>query len=228
LKPSRAYIAGLGTSGVLIASFLLLLAVVSAIVAFRGFPGAASNDGLDRLDVREDSRNAAALAKIDRAAAREGRAGSRTRDRAGARPKRGERAGQGEGRGEVEGERTGGGAPGAGGGEGPGSGNGDGSGSGNGAGNGAGLPGLAVPTDGGGLPPAPGIDDVTGGLGDALENTTGGLGGGAAPSDGGTVLGAGETVGGAIDQTGAAVDGAVGQVTGGLSEVGATLPRAGD
>ncbi|MGH2848907.1 MAG: hypothetical protein ACRDL0_23390, partial [Thermoleophilaceae bacterium] len=51
MKATKAYIAGLGTSGVLIASFLLLLAVVSAIVAFRGFPGGAENEGLEQLEV---------------------------------------------------------------------------------------------------------------------------------------------------------------------------------
>ena len=55
MKASRAYIAGLGTSGILIASFLLLLMVGSAIVAFRGAPGQASNDGLDRLDMSQDT-----------------------------------------------------------------------------------------------------------------------------------------------------------------------------
>ena len=62
MKASRAYIAGLGTSGVLIASFLLLLMVGSAIVAFRGAPGQASNDGLDRLDMGRSTEAAAATA----------------------------------------------------------------------------------------------------------------------------------------------------------------------
>jgi hypothetical protein len=43
-KASRAYIAGLGTTGILIASSLLTLAIVSAIVAFKGRP----RTGLER------------------------------------------------------------------------------------------------------------------------------------------------------------------------------------
>ena len=47
MRASRAYIAGFGTTTVLVASALLLLAVVSAIVAFRGWPdtGFAENVG---------------------------------------------------------------------------------------------------------------------------------------------------------------------------------------
>ena len=54
MKTSRAYIASLGTTGVLIASFIVVLVIVSAIVAFKGAPGEASSSGLDRLDVQED------------------------------------------------------------------------------------------------------------------------------------------------------------------------------
>jgi hypothetical protein len=39
MRASRAYIASFGTAGVLIASSVLLLLVVSTIVAFRGWPG---------------------------------------------------------------------------------------------------------------------------------------------------------------------------------------------
>ena len=56
MKTSRAYIAGLGTTGILIASFVLVLVIVSAIVAFNGAPGQASSSGLGRLDVREDGQ----------------------------------------------------------------------------------------------------------------------------------------------------------------------------
>src|SRR5918996_5334450 len=67
VKASRAYIAGLGTSGILIACFLLLLTVGSAIVAFQGAPGQASNDGLDRLDVSAAARQADLASREERA-----------------------------------------------------------------------------------------------------------------------------------------------------------------
>lgn len=40
MKATKAYIAGVGTTGLLVASSLLMLTVMSALVAFRGFPGA--------------------------------------------------------------------------------------------------------------------------------------------------------------------------------------------
>lgn len=45
MTASRAYIAGIGTTGVLIGFALLILAVVSALVAFRGWPGDTAADG---------------------------------------------------------------------------------------------------------------------------------------------------------------------------------------
>ena len=50
MKATRAYIASLGTTGVLIGSSVLILVVVSALVAFRGWPG----DGLNGLGVLGD------------------------------------------------------------------------------------------------------------------------------------------------------------------------------
>ena len=50
---SRAYIAGIGTTGVLIGFALLILVVVSAIVAFRGWPGDAVVGGAGALTVGE-------------------------------------------------------------------------------------------------------------------------------------------------------------------------------
>jgi hypothetical protein len=58
LKLSRAYIAGLGTTGVLIGSFLLLLTVGSALVAFRGVPGQATNGDLSSIELRQQSERA--------------------------------------------------------------------------------------------------------------------------------------------------------------------------
>ena len=86
MKTSRAYIAGLGTTGILIASFVLVLVIVSAIVAFNGAPGQASSSGLGRLDVREDGQGGE-LAKAFSSAAI--RAGARDRARARALGSRG-------------------------------------------------------------------------------------------------------------------------------------------
>ncbi|MEA2376273.1 MAG: hypothetical protein QOD13_180 [Thermoleophilaceae bacterium] len=63
LKASRAYLAGLGTTGVLIGSFFLLLTVGSTLVAFRGVPGQASNGDLSRIELRQQREAAAAAAQ---------------------------------------------------------------------------------------------------------------------------------------------------------------------
>ena len=54
VRASRAYITSLGTTGVLIASSILMLAVVSTIVAFRGWPGDDIVNGLGSLRVGDD------------------------------------------------------------------------------------------------------------------------------------------------------------------------------
>jgi hypothetical protein len=56
MKASRAYIAGLGTTGVLLAFALLLLVVVSAIVAFRGWPAGDAAGGSDAVRI-DDARD---------------------------------------------------------------------------------------------------------------------------------------------------------------------------
>ena len=56
MRASRAYIAGAGTTGVLIASAVLLLAVVSALVAFRGGPGDGIGEDIGSLIVDEPKR----------------------------------------------------------------------------------------------------------------------------------------------------------------------------
>ena len=69
LKASRAYIAGVGTTGVLIASFFMLLTVGSTLVAFRGVPGAPSNGDLSSIELRQQreaaQRGATLLASSD-------------------------------------------------------------------------------------------------------------------------------------------------------------------
>ena len=225
MKASRAYIASLGTSGVLIASFLLLLAVVSAIVAFRGYPGEASNDGLDRLDVR-GARQATAVRETARAASRPDREASATRRRDGVRA--GRAAGRTvavrdamglRGEGGVAGGRAGGGPT-------PG---GDGAGSGSsGGGSAGGVPSLPVGGDGGGqLPQAPSAGDVVGGIGDAVDDATGGIGGNvgrAAPPLEAPVVETGEAVGGVIERTAPAVDEVVGGIT---EQVGGVTDQVG-
>jgi|SRR5215217_5032036 len=61
--------AGLGTTGVLVASFFLLLTVGSTLVAFRGVPGAPSNGDLSSIELRQQQqaahRGTALLAEHD-------------------------------------------------------------------------------------------------------------------------------------------------------------------
>jgi hypothetical protein len=62
MKASRAYITSLGTTGLLLSFALLLLVVVSAIMAFRAWPGDAVAD--DSAAVRIDSGHATELAPV--------------------------------------------------------------------------------------------------------------------------------------------------------------------
>src|SRR3954471_14171962 len=54
MRATRAYIASLGTTGVLVASSALLLVVVSALVAFHAWPGGDPIAGLKGLVVNDD------------------------------------------------------------------------------------------------------------------------------------------------------------------------------
>ena len=51
MRADRAYLASLGTTGVLVASAILLLAVVSTLVAFQGWPGTEVDEGIGNLVV---------------------------------------------------------------------------------------------------------------------------------------------------------------------------------
>ena len=53
MRTSKAYIAGVGTTSVLVASALLLLAVVSTLVAFNGWPGTGLAESIGNLVVDE-------------------------------------------------------------------------------------------------------------------------------------------------------------------------------
>ena len=52
LKATKAYIAGLGTTGVLLASAVGLLVLVSALVGFDRWPGGALGDRVERVELR--------------------------------------------------------------------------------------------------------------------------------------------------------------------------------
>jgi hypothetical protein len=77
LKASRAYIAGVGTTGVLIASFFMLLTVGSTIVAFRGVPGAPSNGDLSSIELRHQRESAQRTGALLTSSDALGKAGSR-------------------------------------------------------------------------------------------------------------------------------------------------------
>jgi hypothetical protein len=232
LKASRAYIAGLGTSGVLIASFLLLLMVGSAIVAFQGAPGQASNDGLERLDVSASSRQAALASRAERAddglkAARHDH-GGHGGDARGAGDARRAHLGtrQADGAGNAGGDSAAGGLTGgpAGGADPGGTASagregGGGGGRSTGARDGASRAGRPGP---GAVPTAPALGEVTDALAGTVEQTTGGLGetvGRVAPQLEAPVVQAGEALGGVVEQTGPALDGTVGQVNGTVDNV---------
>jgi hypothetical protein len=224
VKATRAYIAGLGTTGVLIGSFLLLLMVGSAFVAFQGTPGEASSDGLDRLDVSHSGQAAGAASAEQADAARAGNATDR-RDAAPRQAvKRRAKSGGGSARGTggLEGDRAAGGLSvgpaGRAGADGSGTstvgsapaGGGSGGSSGSGAG-GQGLP-VQLPQQGG-TGSAPSVGDVADDVGGTVEQTTGGLGGTvAAPPLEEPVTQTGEAVGGGTQQAAPGPDGVTGAV----------------
>src|SRR3954454_24183349 len=53
MKATKAYIASLGTTGVLLAASILMLAVVSAVVAFDRWPGAGVSSPVQTLVLAE-------------------------------------------------------------------------------------------------------------------------------------------------------------------------------
>jgi hypothetical protein len=246
LEASRAYIAGLGTCGVVIACFLLLLIVGSAIVAFQGAPGQASNDGLDRLDVSQGSRGPAMASRAPWSDGhRVSDASAHRGDRSRAGVTRGARrahvgAGTSAGAGGVEGERAAGGLTGgaAGGGapEGSSAAAGRDAGQGRSGGGATGKPRQPAgqsPAQGDGAPsggPGP-LSVVTGGLGGAVENTTNGLGetvGRVAPPLQAPVQQTGQALGGVVEQTGPVLAQTVGQVNGTVNNAAGVTDRVRD
>jgi hypothetical protein len=60
MRARVAYISSLGTTAILVAAALLMLAVVGAIVAFRGWPGAANADGVQSVPLAPSFTRASA------------------------------------------------------------------------------------------------------------------------------------------------------------------------
>jgi hypothetical protein len=219
MRATKAYIAGLGTTGILITCSVLLLTVGSALIAFEGWPGVASGDGLERVVVKNQAERSAGQTRHRSTTQLGGAAAGRRAERAAEHSPR--RIRQGSVR-RAEPSRRLGPAPATD----------DGSSSGPPAGQPNSGAGDARTSAGGGgkrtQAPAQApdvgntVEQATGGLGDTAENTAGGLGdtvqgttGELGDAVGGVSPGLGETVSGTGDAAGQAVDGAgqgVGQV----------------
>ena len=69
MRATRAYIAGIGTTGSLVAAAICTLIVVGAIVAFNGWPGSGlGSSQVQRMVVDDSGRQAAPVAVRTRAA----------------------------------------------------------------------------------------------------------------------------------------------------------------
>jgi hypothetical protein len=219
MRATKAYIAGLGTTGILITCFLLLLAVGSALVAFDGWPGAAADDGLERVVVKNQAQRSPVSGSRHEPAAGPGEpARERRTDGAGKRSA-GARRGSTQ---RAERSRVDEPAPAPDDGPSPVPGQ-----AGHGArdvrtGGGDGARGIQAPA----AAPNVGntVEQATGGLGDTVQGATGGLGdsvrgatGGVGEAVGGVSPGVGETVTGTGDAAGQVMDGA-GQEVGNLVE----------
>src|SRR6266576_861730 len=66
MRARVAYISSLGTTAILVAAALLMLAVVGAIVAFRGWPGAANAAGVQSVPLAPSFTQARATLVITR------------------------------------------------------------------------------------------------------------------------------------------------------------------
>ena len=89
MKAGKAYITSLGTTGLLVASSVLLLVVVGALVAFDGWPASEASSPPETVAIGEgDTERVVAKRRL----ARERRALERRRDRARAARARGSRA----------------------------------------------------------------------------------------------------------------------------------------
>jgi hypothetical protein len=69
MRARVAYISSLGTTAILVAAALLMLAVVGAIVAFRGWPGAANAAGVQSVPLApsfEQARSTLVVTRVNR------------------------------------------------------------------------------------------------------------------------------------------------------------------
>jgi hypothetical protein len=66
MRARVAYISSLGTTAILVAAALLMLAVVGAIVAFRGWPGAANANGVQSVPLAPSLTRASATLVVTR------------------------------------------------------------------------------------------------------------------------------------------------------------------
>lgn len=180
MKATRAYIASLGTTGVLLAASILMLTVVSTIVAFDGWPSGTLTERVDKLtiDGRAPAIPVSATAALTPAAgAAVGIAGASAPGAAGL-PGGGHR---------VAGERITGGGPGT---------------TTPGGGGGGGTPGLPSPLGNGGpqVPtiPVPGGDSLKENLASTTQQTTGSVGGAAGGQVGEIVSTAGQNAADAL------------------------------
>src|SRR5947209_16012115 len=76
MRARVAYISSLGTTAILVAAALLMLAVVGAIVAFRGWPGAANAQGVQSVPLSPPLSAASetlVVSRVDRTGAGVGR-----------------------------------------------------------------------------------------------------------------------------------------------------------
>ena len=209
MRSTRAVIAGFGTTGSLVAAAACAFLVASAVIAFKGWPGAGFGDAFDTVFVNDSPAVAWNVPGTAAVAAGAGVAADAVSATA-VGPTFGEpgvllgtdgttvRAVPTPGGGVVvvgpDGTPVGGAGPlpGAGGG-------------GGGAGPGVpGVPGLGTGGVTNGV--ADTVTSVTGGVGDTVTNTTGGAGdavGGVSPELGGAVRDTGRAVGDAVGNTGA-------------------------
>ncbi len=67
MRATKAYIASLGTTGVLLASALSLLAIVGAIVAFNGWPSGGVADDIRRLVVGDEEPSSLSAGAVSEA-----------------------------------------------------------------------------------------------------------------------------------------------------------------
>jgi hypothetical protein len=66
MRARAAYISSLGTTAILVAAAVLMLAVVSALVAFKGWPGSAARSDVDAVTLAPRAASAEPV-KVDRA-----------------------------------------------------------------------------------------------------------------------------------------------------------------